>query len=415
MDRKRDRSKVDSEPVCAVHLLDVGSEQYGDSIFCKLGNESVLIDGAHLSSKDQIKAQLAELFKTMQMPYELSLLIVTHAHTDHIGCLPELIQDNFILPKWALVADPELGWGGEQTVSKLRGMPKDIRLLVSLLREEPLVNPTKVELEQLQQSADVLWERYTGMIVRLRQKGCKVIRYGKDDADALLSAFSGIGMTVPGPSQKQLELCSELIARAVEAFTQMAVQALSREKHSLENLSDTISQAYKHLLAGMQEFRNDSLLADAARNNPAVNDQSIVSCFRVGGRSLLFSGDMQWSAPGVTREIDKEMDELLSNIVKQGNYDLFKLTHHGSKNGFSGKLWERIKEPLLMGICTGSRSKNHPSPKTLEELTKILQDQNKEIRWVRTDHNGRVGLLFEDDGAKIHLSRGEVNDPSPNQ
>jgi beta-lactamase superfamily II metal-dependent hydrolase len=414
MDHKSDRGKGDSEPDCAVYLLDVGSEQYGDSIFCKFGTESILIDGAHLSSKDEIKKQLTELFKATQT-HEVSLLIVTHAHTDHIGCLPELIEEGFFLPKWALVADPELGWGGKDTLTKLRGMGDEIQSLVSLLREEPLVNPTNFEIEELRRSTDGLWERYTGMIARLRQKGCQVVRYGKDDPDALLRAFSGIDMSILGPSQKQLELCSELIAKALEAFAVMAIQALSREEHPSGNLSSVVSRAYKLLLVQMQGLAASSLLAEAARNNPAVNDQSIVVCFRVVGNRLLFSGDMQWSAPGASQEVAEEMEILLSDVVLKGNYDLFKLSHHGSKNGFSEELWGRMKGPLLMGICTGIRSKHHPSPETLQELADILQNQNEEIRWVRTDHNGRVGLSFEPRGAKIHVSRGEINDPTPNQ
>lgn len=122
---------------------------------------------------------------------------------------------------------------------------------------------------------------------------------------------------------------------------------------------------------------------------------------------------MQWSAPEASREVADEMETLLSDLVLQGSYDFFKLSHHGSKNGFSEELWGRMKEPLLMGICTGARSKNHPSPETLQELADILQNQNEEIRWVRTDHNG--DLSFEPGGAKIQVSRGEINDPSPNQ
>ncbi|HEY6202461.1 MAG TPA: hypothetical protein VI056_05410 [Candidatus Limnocylindria bacterium] len=32
-----------------IHLLDVGEKQYGDSIFCQLGDKQILIDGGHLT------------------------------------------------------------------------------------------------------------------------------------------------------------------------------------------------------------------------------------------------------------------------------------------------------------------------------------------------------------------------------
>ena len=119
---------------CAVYLLDIGKEQYGDAVLCAFDNITVRIDGAHLSSKDHIKAQLSQLFGGNNTPHQLSLLIVTHAHKDHIGCLPELVDEDFILPKWALVADPDLGWGGSKALASLRGLPHNVQRLVALLR-----------------------------------------------------------------------------------------------------------------------------------------------------------------------------------------------------------------------------------------------------------------------------------------
>ena len=101
-----------------MHLLDVGPEEYGDAVLCEFGETTVLIDGAHPGNwKDKgddhpsIQRQIAEILKQNTPPYRVSLLIVTHAHLDHIGCLPALVEQELIAPEWALVADPDLGWG----------------------------------------------------------------------------------------------------------------------------------------------------------------------------------------------------------------------------------------------------------------------------------------------------------------
>src|SRR3954454_20857528 len=71
------------------YLLDVGSQQYGDCIFCRFGNKTVLIDGGHSSDfagqsgYDSIPAQIEQILGH-KPPFDLTLLVVTHAHSDHI-------------------------------------------------------------------------------------------------------------------------------------------------------------------------------------------------------------------------------------------------------------------------------------------------------------------------------------------
>jgi glyoxylase-like metal-dependent hydrolase (beta-lactamase superfamily II) len=101
--------------VAEYYALDMGREQYGDSILCRFGNKTVLIDAGHPSDfdgqegYDSLPAQLEALLGTSP-PFDLTLLVVTHAHNDHIGCLPKMIEAGMIEPEFALVADPDLGF-----------------------------------------------------------------------------------------------------------------------------------------------------------------------------------------------------------------------------------------------------------------------------------------------------------------
>src|SRR3954453_9558981 len=126
-----------------IHLFDVGPEKYGDEILCRFGATTVLIDGGHpgndraRSGHPSLQSQIADVLHQSENAIRVDLLIVTHAHSDHIGCLPTLVQGG-LRPRFALLADPKLGWG--------RGVAKDgdsiedlespAKRLTAALREE---------------------------------------------------------------------------------------------------------------------------------------------------------------------------------------------------------------------------------------------------------------------------------------
>ena len=97
-------------------LLDMGTEQYGDCIVCRRGDRTILIDGGHPGDFEDrngfksIPHQLAGIFNK-QPPFDIDLLIVTHCHRDHIGCLPALVEGGVLKIARALVADETLGFG----------------------------------------------------------------------------------------------------------------------------------------------------------------------------------------------------------------------------------------------------------------------------------------------------------------
>src|SRR6187455_1837116 len=72
-----------------IDMLDVGKTKYGDCLLVRHDQRSILIDGAHPGDTVSIRAQLASLLQHPP-PFAVDLLVVTHCHLDHIGCLPAL-------------------------------------------------------------------------------------------------------------------------------------------------------------------------------------------------------------------------------------------------------------------------------------------------------------------------------------
>src|SRR5918993_1907733 len=98
------------------HFLDVGGLKYGECTLVEFGSIRILIDGSH--DKDfegqrgyrSIPDQLADILPG-EPPYDITLVVVTHCHADHVGCLPDLVSHDIIRQRFALITDPKCGFG----------------------------------------------------------------------------------------------------------------------------------------------------------------------------------------------------------------------------------------------------------------------------------------------------------------
>jgi beta-lactamase superfamily II metal-dependent hydrolase len=389
-----------------VHLLDVGPEEYGDAVLLEFGDVTVLIDGAlpgdHRAREGHpsIPDQLDELLGATR-PHKLSLLIATHAHLDHIGCLPRLVKDKIIAPKWALVADPGLGWGRTSSDHTDAGVKDErVRQLVAAVREEVRTPRTDARtLEQFLIDAASLEDTYKTMLTTLAGGGAKVVRYGRDDHSALVSAFSGIGLTIVGPSEDHLLECAQFIH--------------DRTQDAVDRITDMVQQdaafdpvdAYRRLV--QQNF--DAL--DGPRPGAAVNLQSVITRFSVGQHRILFAGDMQFEKPQVSNDaVKSSIIDLRRAIADDGPYSFVKLSHHGSDNAFSEAILQELGDTALYGICAGEHSEKHPHAAVL----KVLNTHRDDISWARTDRNGTVTITFDNGAPTVELTSGRLNDPRPN-
>jgi beta-lactamase superfamily II metal-dependent hydrolase len=401
------------ESQVVVSLLDVGPREYGDAMLLQFGEAAVLVDGAHMGRQDgdathpSIPDQLGRLLHQQGPPYEVDLLIVSHAHQDHVGCLPHLVANDILRSRWALMPHPGAGFGraaGIGSSTDAIDSPR-VRAVVAALREEvPYPRTTDFELMQILDGAATLESRYVGMLRDLEAAGTQVVVPADptgSEMDALLAEFGGIGLTVLGPSMELLEATAEGIRLAVDGAVDAVVELASRDTRA------SATDLYRRLLS----LSVDALDAESRPGN-LVNLQSYVTLFDHAGTRLLLAGDMQFTDPGIGDDrIGEAVRSLRTDLAQHAPYSFVKLSHHGSGNAFDAAVLQEMGATKLYGICAGAHSSHHPDP----EVLALLDEHRDDLQWVRSDRNGLTTIEFRDGDASIDPSRGDPNDPTPNE
>ncbi len=384
-----------------IHLLDVGTEKYGDCLICELGERRILIDGAHAGDyknrgdRPSIPTQMEELLGH-SAPFEFDLLVVTHCHADHIGCLPTLVSQGTIKADWALVADETLGFGRAQDFQP----PSPDALtrtdkLAAALREEDYSHLPDNELEQLLEDIATLESRYRDMLAALEHSGTKVVRYGTDDHRRIEVAFGDFGLKVLGPTQEHLKICSQAIAKFNE-----------RAPSDVDRMADAdLVSIYRSILSQADAAGAE----DRPGKGAALNDQSVVLKLTADGATALLAGDMQFAKPEISG-IARLMGQLRQSVKTAGPYRFIKLTHHSSYNGFDDSLLRDWSATHHYAHTGGLNDADHPDPGVLQ----LLEENRTRLQWARTDRNGRVTVSFPAGGPSFEIAFGQLNDATPN-
>jgi beta-lactamase superfamily II metal-dependent hydrolase len=387
-----------------LYLLDVGTQQYGDCILCEMGDRYILVDGGHPSDfrgtpgHDSIPAQLESIFGH-PAPFPVDLLVATHCHLDHIGCLPDLVA-NDLQVKWALVADEKMGF---PSASDMGGDAVDnpsYRLVAGLTEENYADGLDDAGVKQFLQDAARLQDRYSTMLEQLDKEGT-LVRYqgpGTSGLAALVREFSDFGLEVLGPTLEQLKICRDYLKSTTEDIADRVT-----------SVADSLDLASEPAL--YRNMARETLGTDAEdRPGPgaAKNDQSIVLKLTVGQHTVLLTGDMQFAVPEVPN-LDEEMAQLLKQVDDNGPYTFIKLAHHGSYNGLDSDVFKDWNKTLAFACSSGTNDATHPNSQVLA----LLKSETNEIEWARTDKNGLVTVIFDGDKPTIETSRGKLNDASP--
>ena len=395
---------ADSTNPFSVNLLDVGTKQYGDAVLCRFGDVSVFIDGAHRGNYEDdgshrsIPKQLRYLLGQPGQTSTVDLLICSHLHDDHIGCLPELVKFNKLRARFALVIDPIFRWGDADADVAVNASPA-ARALMEALSEEPRDDIDQDSFTELMADSETLYERYTRMLTTLEQRGTTVLRYGTDSIEPLQAYLQSksVGMEIVGPRESDLPICARHILDWQRDMLDQIEGGLSAD-----SVSDPLS-IYREIVGQM-------LAADAPRSSGSfINLESLVVVFSYHQKNFLFTGDMQMAdAETDDPDLREGREILLSKIRDRAPYEFVKLAHHGSWNGFSEEVLSSLENTTLLGLCTGSNSGHHPAPAVLQ----LLKSHTDDLTWVRTDRNGQVKMNFAGNQPDVRVSYGNYNDYS---
>lgn len=397
-----------------LHFLDVGVEQYGDCILVRDGDVSILIDGAHKNDIDgspgiaSLPDQIRAVLGVAAGPVPISLLIVTHCHGDHIGCLPEMVARGLIAPEMALVADENAGYGLPTGSDFFDALPSDQAELVAALQEEPLApSASDAEIARFLTDSAGQRKRYLAMIEAMEAAGATVVRYRGRTAeiDALENRFEALGLRILGPSDLQIVLCAEALA-GFNADAARAADALLATDSSIVSAYRTLTQG----LGARDVLLPDSVLSFLDREGPgaAKNNQSIVISVGTGRNRMLLTGDMQFARAEVDG-LQGEMDRLLADVAAAGPYCFVKIPHHASYNAFDEPILAAFGATRAFGISTGRKGEAHPNARVL----RMLKKADPALTWARTDRNGRFKVKASRGKARIEVSSGELSDPQP--
>lgn len=387
-----------------INLLDVGMTKYGDCILITRKGKSILIDGAHPGDSDLILGQLKKLLNQDDQ-VSVDLLIVTHCHSDHIGCLPALVTKGSLKVKYAIVSDEVIGFGRSQphnSAKSFGALSDPQQKLIAMMQEEDHSDLSDPELKEFLASAFALEPNYVQMLDYL-DKNATMVRYEGDpeakDIAAIVNKFKDFGLEILGPTKEQLDACAEVIGQhSVTAGKQTEEFGLA-----VQSDDDVIAEYRKR----MNSFSVDFAALKAQSVGAAKNDTSIVIKISADNMTALLAGDMQFADPGVNALKGEIMDTLLKLAVSKGPYDFVKLPHHSSNNGTSEDILDSwMKDDALnFGHSGGLNDATHPNPDTLT----LLQKYGSELNYARTDHNGLI-TVSKNGKLKMTIERGELND-----
>lgn len=376
-----------------IYFLDVGLEKYGDCILIEKNGRFILIDGAHHGDganrglgRPSIPEQLEGFMGAP--PFKPDLLVITHVHGDHVGCLPGMVNGGLLEPQRVLATDPWLGSG------RTSGADSPVhRIVEALLEEGPIDSIDDAELLldwSPEKSYQTMLDSFDPDIVWI---------HGTHPTEDLEREFADFELKVLGPTRAHLELCADLIASEKAKAARDLQELVEREQDSrasdaelLLRLADSLRPAADHL-------------ADQQGQGSAKNDQSIVLIVGNAHHRVLLSGDMQFGKPEVPG-LSPLMGQLLADVAAEGPYTVVKTGHHTSHNATDVEVLEQLGGKPLLVHTGGLNDPSHPAPNVLENLKSYREAGD----FYRTDRNGCVSLDLSAEEAVVTIDKGRKND-----
>jgi hypothetical protein len=377
-------------------VLEMGHEKYGDCLYLDLDGFTVLIDGGRPGDY-QGGANLPRQLKsiTNKSRWDLDLLVVTHSHNDHVGCLPELVEAGDITAKMALVSDPDDRYGPPAEHDALTdGLPPSAQAVLDMIGEE-LPDPGEADFDAMVDAMPPVQPRYRAMIKTL---GAGVVRYMTDPITRLNDFIRPHGLKVLGPTRAHINLCAKRLKDERERAAGRLHDALSRDA--------TLSKP--DLLRLVLGADGRDALDASKKFKGAINDLSIIIMVEASGKKILLPGDMQF-ADAEVEGLATMMGTLLRKVSRAGPYDVVKIPHHTSKNAWSEEMHRTLLNAPILIHSGGLDDATHPEKKVLEMMEQFSAGHT----FLRNDRNGLIQAKLVNGQLDLKYS-GNENDFTPN-
>ena len=256
-----------------------------------------------------------------------------------------MVAAGTIRPKYAIVADPDLGFppGYRDFIEGLDTLDpasaSAVQRAVAALSEEDHSFLSDTDLDAFLDAASTLGSRYRDMLDALEAAGTVIFKWGSSDPTELQPIYqelAGTGFDIIGPSVPQDEISrDQIIAYARDVRDELIGMV---DASRADNQAATVSAVELYRAAGRQDSLNDQL-SDRKGQGSAINCQSIVLKFGAGDQKVLLAADMQFTNSEVSR-LGAQMKDLTDKVIAEGPYKLVKTTHHTSYNGIDAELWK---------------------------------------------------------------------------
>jgi beta-lactamase superfamily II metal-dependent hydrolase len=333
MKKKTIAKQPDSSTAIRIRMYRVG---FGDCFLVSLPvageYKHLLVDcGVHargdIGTMDKIVANIAN-----ETSGKLALVIVTHAHQDHIS---GFAKGKEVFSKFSEVGEVWLPWTEDPEDSEAAGLRKKRFALAAQLQQH-FALALNVSPQALAAVMNIAGNQVALQFLHSGFNGKAKVRYLVAGDKIRKPPVPGLSVMVLGPPRDQ-EFLSKMNPPAGQRYLQLGPSGQAEVGNALKPfftrwILNRKDKSLDHLrLSHEDEKRLDRELADPALEelafaiDQALNNTSVVTLLTFGGQALLFPGDAQYGNWNAWLQQDGS-DEILDSVR------FYKVSHHGSFN-----------------------------------------------------------------------------------
>jgi beta-lactamase superfamily II metal-dependent hydrolase len=304
---------------------------FGDCFLLRLGESYILIDfgvhpGGDLGVMEQVLADIEK-----ETGGKLALLVVTHAHKDHVSGFGAYLE-RFTKFKIGALWMPWTENPKDKNAAAVKNKQTAFyHALQARLQAAPaLTGAARTAREAAREALVNLtgMEKAMGALRRGLDTGVGPEYFAAGDKIASVAGVAGLTVEVLGPPKDRATLGKMDPPQSQRYLTgaaaaQAAIDPFPGKGSRHGKGSQKLTAEYKELLVANTTVSDEQM---ALAWDQMVNNSSLALLLRYQGRTMLFPGDAQWG--NWDGWIEKpEAKSLLESL------DFLKVAHHGSHNG----------------------------------------------------------------------------------